>query len=73
MPFTKMPGAVVVHVPVHGALARPEELHAIHADVARAILRVAGEDAPERDVAAAATLGERSASRLVEGTAVRRY
>ena len=49
----EVPRTVVVHVPVHGRELRLEKLHAVHADVAVAGLRVLGEHGAEGDVAAA--------------------
>ena len=51
-----MPRPVVVHVPVHRAEARAVNLHAVHADVARAVDGITRVDAAERDVAAGAGL-----------------
>ncbi len=53
-----MPRAVVVHVPVHRAFARAEELHAIHADVSVAGLGVFRVNAGEGDVAPGAAFGD---------------
>jgi hypothetical protein len=54
LPHAEVTGAVVVHVPVHRGEARAEHLHAVHADVAFAGVRVARVDAAEGDVAAGA-------------------
>ena len=40
---------VLVDLPVHRGLARAEHLHAVHADVARAVARVARDDGGKRD------------------------